>query len=156
MSGKIPFKGIVSKNTILNEVVNNENRPEIPETLSKGYRSLIERCWSQEKSEHLSFEIIVVLLKSDADFINEKITQEVFLKYIEFIDESLKSFESTKRILSLKEFIKTKIIERTENKSCERKIKEEKVITGETNNDQLILTKKHQKILARKKSEKTR
>lgn len=58
---EIPFKGIVIKYVIFKEVVNNTSRPEIPSTLPKVYRDIIERCMSQEKNYRPSFEDIVEL-----------------------------------------------------------------------------------------------
>lgn len=108
LTGQIPFKGIVNKNSIFNEVVNNASRPEIPSTLPKVYRDLIERCWSQEKNDRPSFEDIVKHLRSDTNLITEGINREDYYDYIEFIDESRKSFDSSKKILDLSEFFQTK------------------------------------------------
>ena len=108
LTSEIPFKGIVNKNDIFNKVVDKASRPEIPSTLPSIYRNLIERCWSQEKTDRPTFEDIVEHLKSDSNFITELIQSDYYYNYIEFIDESQKSFDSTKRILDLSEFIQSK------------------------------------------------
>ncbi|KAK8871844.1 hypothetical protein M9Y10_007587 [Tritrichomonas musculus] len=144
LTNEIPFNGIVNKNVIFNEVVNNASRPEIPSTLSTAYRDLIERCWSQEKDDRPSFEDIVEHLRSDDDLITELIQRKDYYNYIEFIDESRKSFDSSKRILDLSEFIQTK--SKISEKQSEMKVNEEalernKIIeesTNETENDRIF------------------
>lgn len=105
---EIPFKEFTNKNEIFNEVVIKCNRPQIPSNVPTSYRELIERCWSQEMRERPTFEDIVKILKTEPSFITDTINQERFNKYVEFIEESRKSFETNRRILDLKEFIEKK------------------------------------------------
>ena len=68
MTNKVPFENFNS-NEIYKEVVINGNRPEIPNSLSISYRSLIEKSWSQDPNDRPSFDTIVKLLKNDSNFI---------------------------------------------------------------------------------------
>lgn len=119
---EIPFDGIVNKNDIFNEIVLKGNRPEIPQKVAPCYRSLIQKCWAQEPTERPSFEAIVEILRKDKSIISDGVKSEGFVNYVDFIDESKKSFDSGKRILDLSEFIreKSKISEIDEERTSDR------------------------------------
>lgn len=117
ITGEVPFKEIKNTNEIFNEVVTKGKRPEIKESVGECYRRLIEICWKQDPNERPSFDDIVNILKCDDEFITVSIRRNDYFKYIKFIDESKKTFDSSKKILDLDEFIKSKskIDENVEN-----------------------------------------
>lgn len=51
------------------------------------YRQLIEKCWSQDPKERLSFDQIVNNLKTNNEFITPKIKKEDYFKYIEYVEK---------------------------------------------------------------------
>lgn len=104
----MPFKEIKNINEIFNEVVTKCNRPVINKSVPECNRNLIEVCWKQEPKERPSFDEIVNILREDDRFITDSVRVNDDRKYIAFIDESKKTFDSSKRILDLGEFIKLK------------------------------------------------
>lgn len=67
---------------------------------------MIERCWSQERSSRPTLDEIVNELKTNHDFITEKVDEKEYQKYIKFIEESSISFKNIKtKINFLKSFI---------------------------------------------------
>ena len=117
VTGEVPFRNISNTNEIFNEVVKKCNRPEIKESVPGCYRALIENCWKQEPNERPTFDDVVESLRNDERFITEGVRKKDFLNYIAFIDESRKTFDSSKKILDLDEFLKakSKIDENEEN-----------------------------------------
>ena len=101
-----PFKN-ANAFTIMMKVINGE-RPEIDETVNDSYRNLIERCWAQNPLDRPSFDEIVEYLKTDEGLITSTIEKEDFLNYVDFIDNYKTSFDSTRCIIYIDEFIKRK------------------------------------------------
>ena len=61
-------------------------RPEFKQPISKCYKNLIERCWSQEPENRPTFDEIVEELETDTDFITENsIDAMEYFKYIEYV-----------------------------------------------------------------------
>ena len=85
------------------------NRPEISAKISEPYKKLIEKCWSQNPSNRPSFEEIVKMLRSDKEFITDKIDRRDYENYIEYLDEYMKVYEESHRSISIEEFIESKI-----------------------------------------------
>ena len=83
-------------------------RPDFKDSVNECYKKLIEKCWSQQPEDRPSFDDIVNLLETDRNFITEKIRENEYYGYIEFIKESPKRFENKKIIFDLDEFIKYK------------------------------------------------
>ncbi|KAK8880351.1 hypothetical protein M9Y10_003018 [Tritrichomonas musculus] len=81
-----PFENLRTFTEIYNEVVNCNNRPEIPSSVPDCYRKLIEICWSQDPDERLTFEEIVNVLNNDKNFITPEVDSEVFNKYVRRFD----------------------------------------------------------------------
>ena len=97
ISNEIPFSEIKNKTQIYNEVVVKQNRPIINESINQSYRLLIESCWSQNPNDRPTFDDVVHVLRSDSGFITETIKNEDYQKYVNFIDERIKSqFEQEK------------------------------------------------------------
>lgn len=129
VSNDLPFKDLYNKNQIYNEVVLNENRPEIPSFVPDCYRNLIEKCWSQDPKERPSFDAIVDHLKNNINFITRNIRKEDYTNYIEFIGKSQLSFDFKHQILNLDDFIKSK----SKTDENEQKVKED---DSSNNNDE--------------------
>ncbi|KAK8891102.1 hypothetical protein M9Y10_028307 [Tritrichomonas musculus] len=80
----------------------------MPDSMPSCYRSLTEKCWSQEPNERPAFNEIVNQLKTDSNFITEKIQKDDHLEYIDFIEKSQISFNWSHKILQVDEFIQSK------------------------------------------------
>ena len=63
----------------------NVKRPTIPNYVSKEYKQLIERFWSQKAEERPTFEQIVEELKSDK-FITDEIEEEDYRDYLKYFN----------------------------------------------------------------------
>lgn len=61
---------------------------EVPES----YRKLIEKSWAQDPSERPTFDEIVFQLKSDPEFITEKVNKEEYEKYINFVEKAIENY----------------------------------------------------------------
>ena len=70
--------------------VNEGQRPKLPSSIPDCYRELVEQCYSQNPIDRPSFDDIVIKLKENQDFITEKVDKEEYLKYVTFVDDSLK------------------------------------------------------------------
>lgn len=79
-------------------------RPEFNASIPDSYRKLIEKCWSQNPKMRPTFDEIVTELKTNPDFITDKINKEEYQKYINFIEKSNVSFLSLKKSLKLMKF----------------------------------------------------
>lgn len=76
-------------------------RNEIPEC----YKDLIERCWAQDPDQRPTFDEIVTLLRENEEFVTETVNADEYFNYRDFIDETVKSFNSNKQIIFLDEFM---------------------------------------------------
>ena len=68
---------------------------------------MIERCWSENPSERPTFDQIVTELKTNKKFITEKVDEKEFCEYIQFIENSENTYESTVAIPSLEEVLES-------------------------------------------------
>ena len=75
--------------------------------IPEAYRSLIERCWSQQPEDRPSFDEIVLELKTNPRFIPELVDENEFFDYVDYIDDYKTTFD-TKKIVSFEDFFKTK------------------------------------------------
>lgn len=92
-----PFKGY-NPTQILTKAIHEKERPNFLFPIPDSYQKLIESCWADDPNERPTFDEIVHTLKTDPGFITEKIQQEDFLDYVEFIDSYHSSFDSNKHI----------------------------------------------------------
>ena len=102
ITNEVPFKNINTFNKMMTEIVFNGNRPELNESIPKKYRELIEKCWCQVPDQRMTFEEITFLLKTDQEFITEKINKNSYFKYIEYIEKS-SDHESNYKNISIKQ-----------------------------------------------------
>ena len=75
----------------------NDYRPEFNKPIPESYKELTS-CWSKNPSDRPSFNEIVDRLKNDRGFITDKINEEEYLKYIDYIDNYKVSFDKSKGI----------------------------------------------------------
>lgn len=88
LTNEIPFDEISNNNQKFNEIVNNQSRPLIKETIPESYKILIEKCWDHNPGLRPTFDEIVYELRNNSDFITLKNNKEYYIKYISFIDEN--------------------------------------------------------------------
>lgn len=106
ITNKKPFEGYTIYRLLM-DVSKNGYRPEITDNIPECYQNLIKSCWSQSPEDRPSFEEIVNLLKNDPSFITDNINNDDYQSYINFLEESQVSFDSTKKLIHLSDFIKT-------------------------------------------------
>lgn len=92
---KKPYSFIESKKEFITYVVNEKSKPIIYNSCPECYKNLLKRCWSQDPEDRPSFEQILFELKTNPDFITEKINKEEFFNYARMIDEYQASFGSS-------------------------------------------------------------
>ena len=92
---KKPYSFIESKKEFITYVVNEKYKPIIYNSCPECYKNLLQRCWSQDPEDRPSFEQILFELKTNPDFITEKINKEEFFNYARMIDEYQASFGSS-------------------------------------------------------------
>lgn len=91
-----PFKGLTI-DQICQKVSVEGQRPEFKFPLAECYKSLIERCWSQNPEDRPTFEQIVDELKYNKEFIKDIDDQEQFLDYIDLIDSNKSLIDPSKK-----------------------------------------------------------
>ncbi|KAK8888320.1 hypothetical protein M9Y10_039386 [Tritrichomonas musculus] len=108
ITNKKPFQEFVGAKELAHEICDNCKRPEIDASVPECYKQLIEKCWSQDPKERPTFEMIVSDLKTNKNYMTENVDEIEFYNYIKFIDESPKSFDTSKKIRNLPEFIQAR------------------------------------------------
>ena len=96
LTNETPFKDAKNFYDLLNMVVLQKSRPPIPEYVHDCYKNLIERCWSQEAEKRPTFDEIIAILKSDAEFLIE-VDESLFLDYVDDIDDFLSKANPLKK-----------------------------------------------------------
>ena len=76
MTNKKYLEKIENKIEYIQKVYQEKSRPKIDESIPECYKKLIEACWSQDPNDRPSFEDIVTLLKTNTDFITEKVNKD--------------------------------------------------------------------------------
>lgn len=94
LTNNYPFNDISNKNQIYNEVIINGQRPVIKKVYPECYIQLINRCWSQNPEERPTFAEIVNYLRNEEKFITNRVCKDVYLNYIQMIDNQLASHNS--------------------------------------------------------------
>ncbi|KAK8896174.1 hypothetical protein M9Y10_014068 [Tritrichomonas musculus] len=106
MTKEKPFKEIGGSSQIISEIVINKNRPKINETVPFAYKTLIEKCWSQNPKERPTFDDIVYDLKTNKDYITNDINEEDYKKYVNFIETQIIEHKMKEETMKFeKEFI---------------------------------------------------
>lgn len=129
-----PFKNYENVIHFFNEVIQKGVRPQIDSSIPDCYRELIERCWSENPSERPTFDQIVTELKTNKKFITEKVDEKEFCEYIQFIENSENTYESTVAIPSLEEVLESQTF-----KEFDLNIKFKGIYETELNNLALFL-----------------
>lgn len=73
---------------LYNEVVNKKSRPVFKKDVPQIYQNLIVACWSDDRSERPTFEVIVFNLAKNQQFITHSIRKKEFLNYVKYLDGS--------------------------------------------------------------------
>lgn len=102
IANEMPFSEVNPE--IIKQICVQKLRPKFKETVPECYRKLIEKCWSDDPRERPTFDEILYHLKTNSDFINEKINKEEYKNYINMIEES----QTIKNISKLDDFIKSR------------------------------------------------
>lgn len=71
---------------------------QIPDDVPAAYKSLIERCWSKETKNRPSFEMILLELRNNKEYIINAYDAIAFDMYISFIDNYLQKSKEQKVI----------------------------------------------------------
>ena len=93
---------------MLFSIVIKSSRPEIKNDFPCCYRSLIKSCWTHDPNYRPTFDQIEYLLKTEKDFLGEKVNKEKFLSYVRSIEGSNVDFYSGKKIVQLDDLIRSK------------------------------------------------
>ena len=111
LTGRKPFSTISNPKEILTEIVEQNNRPQFTSSaeIPEKYRDLIERCWSSDPSSRPTFDDIVNELKTNEEYMTTDIDKKEVQEYIDMIDKSEASFNTSNRINQLEEYVKFKI-----------------------------------------------
>ena len=102
-----PFAECKSVEEIKTKVINGI-RPKFPYPISDAYQDLIERCWNQDPSKRPTFDEIVDELQNDPSYLTDEIEKDDFFQYVDYIDEYKKTFDKTKKMIRLEDFIQNK------------------------------------------------
>ena len=93
-----PFDNFSIPKELKQAICDEGKRPEFVVPVAKVYRSLIERCWSQDPKSRPTFDEILEELKTNPEFITDEVDSKDYFEYIKFIDEFPITFDETKRI----------------------------------------------------------
>ena len=77
---KVPYAGMDSQ-TIIQQVLNNDIRPQLPSDLSPAVRDLITMCWERDPNMRPTFDEIVKRLSTGEVLLNGA-NQEQFMEYV--------------------------------------------------------------------------
>lgn len=86
ITNKKPFEEFKSEPEII-EAISNGFRPEIPSSVPKCYKDLIESCWSEDPDLRPSFHQISRKLEFKEDFILDNVDHVEFQNYIEKVGQ---------------------------------------------------------------------
>lgn len=94
-------------------------RPKFPKEIPESYKNLIEKCWDQDPQKRPTFIEILDQLKNNRGFITDKIDEEKFRKYIDYIENYKTSFNEFARPINFESIkiheLSGKIIENDTN-----------------------------------------
>ena len=104
MTSEIPFKEYNSIYRLSRKVSRKGIRPEFTKPIPSCYRKLIEDCWAQNPDRRPTFDEIVEVLKTDADFITEDVDKDAYLNYIAIIDQYISESLATRQMLRFEDY----------------------------------------------------
>ena len=84
-------------------------RPKINGPVSKPYKDLIQKCWSQNPTDRPTFADIVKMLRNDSLFMTDSTDRQECENYIEYIDEYQIIYEKTGKCLSFEDFVPSRL-----------------------------------------------
>ena len=105
MTNEKPFEKNLSPKELSRKITLEKYRPTFKKPIPDCYRKLIESCWSEEPKLRPTFEDIITQLKTNKEFLIENIDSIEYYQYIQFIDEFPITFDPTRRINQLEEYI---------------------------------------------------
>lgn len=109
MTNEAPFQGF-TQDQVFDEVIANRIRPEFKCPIPDVYKQLIEKCWADDPNERPNFSTIVKELKTNPDFITEKVNKTEFRDYVKYIDQFHTTFDANKPIISYEEIKNSHLI----------------------------------------------
>ena len=92
-----PYSNFLSPIQIKKYVAEEGKRPPFNCVINNAFRSLIERCWSQEPKLRPTFDEIVEELQTNPEFITEEIDEEKYCNYIKMIENSEIKYDLSKK-----------------------------------------------------------
>lgn len=118
--------------SLMSDVSQKGIRPEFKNEIPECYQNLIKSCWSQQPENRPTFDEIVEQLKNDPAFITENVDKDDFHSYIEFLDASQSSYDSSKKLVHLSDFnnFNNKTYKKVSLKKMKKKILEQKNESG--------------------------
>ncbi|KAK8839312.1 hypothetical protein M9Y10_032246 [Tritrichomonas musculus] len=108
VTNEVPFKNNRNVSSLFNEFVIKASRPGIKNDVPCCYRSLFESCWAHDPKDRPTFDQIEYLLKTEKDFLGEKVDEGKFLSYVKSIEESDVDFYSGMKTVQLHDLIHSK------------------------------------------------
>ncbi|KAK8890640.1 hypothetical protein M9Y10_035422 [Tritrichomonas musculus] len=99
-----PFKNYTIFQLMI-DIGRRGKRPEINKAIPESYLKLIQSCWSEQPNDRPTFNDIVKQLKNDPGFLLDGVVKEDYYLYIDFLEKSRISFDATKKIIHLSDFI---------------------------------------------------
>lgn len=109
-----PYPNTMTQFHIMKGVTKNRMRPKMPDNIPSVYKKMIENCWEQSPELRPSFEEIANDLKTNPDFLTEKVDKEEFNRYIEFVENSEKFYHKDSRIFYSSYYLKADELENNE------------------------------------------
>ena len=103
VTGKLPFRNL-DPVTFFKNVVMGGLRPTFEDPINDAYRDLIERCWDKDPKLRPTFDQIVEELKTNKEFITEKVNEDDYRSYIKYIENFHSSFKNQK-IIDISDYV---------------------------------------------------
>lgn len=98
ITGEMPFPNYQPKKTI-DDIYTKGLRPSFIHPVPECYKNLIRKCWEfSNPTEVPTFDEIVYHLRTNQDFLTDKVNKEEFFKFVDFIDKSQNYHDQNKQI----------------------------------------------------------
>lgn len=86
MTKEYPFKGL-DFSQVCYKILNQRARPKLNKFVPKKFKEIIKKCWDEDPNKRPSFDQIVYELKTDDDFITDKIDKNLFFHLFKYLIE---------------------------------------------------------------------